>query len=106
MHAFQASFLLITHFQTILLLTPAVYQYPHTLQAYVSYFRAAVGSVYKYVFNLDEVPAIPPLRGYRCVLCITANAPFLFSALSLDSHTKHAPAPFHSCIYKCTYQST
>lgn len=27
-------------------------------------FKASVGNVYRFVFNLDEVPAIPPLPGY------------------------------------------
>ena len=32
---------------------------------YVTLFRSTVGMVWRYVFNLDEVPATPPLAGYR-----------------------------------------
>lgn len=34
-------------------------------EGFVQLFKATVGQVYRYQFNLDEVPAIPPLSGYR-----------------------------------------
>jgi len=32
---------------------------------YVNMYRSTVGMAFKFQFNLDEVPAIPPLPGYR-----------------------------------------
>lgn len=51
---------------------------------YVTMFRATVGMVWRFVFNLDEVPAIPPLPGYRTTrspIWITSAAGGPFSVL-------------------------
>ncbi|KAL4538405.1 hypothetical protein Ndes2526B_g03291 [Nannochloris sp. 'desiccata'] len=33
-------------------------------EEFATLFKASVGNVYRFVFNLDEVPAVPPLPGY------------------------------------------
>ncbi len=56
---------------------------------FVELFKALVGNVYRYQFNLDEVPAIPPLSGYRT----TRNPIWITSEGGGPYHVLLSPRP-------------